>query len=311
MTSAGGRSTEPVLQGLAPANPDRIVITVLTDQAQSFLQTKAGQVDYDMGGLPPTAHQELFNTYGVNKSRYFVNPGPNVAYMALNTSRAPFSNVNLRKAVNYAVDRPAWLRVGGLLAGKRTDQILPSGLRGFRDAKIYPIQGANPTRAKQLAGGSNAEVTILHTTSPTAVARAQILQFNLRQMGLQPKLKPQPFAVAIKTAGTRERTSTRSRSRGSPTIRPVRLHQRAAGRREHPGRQQQQLLVLEQPDLQQAHAGRRQALRQRPVRGVREARRRHHAEPGAVGPDAQRQHARVRPRASRTTSITRSTRPPS
>ena len=190
-------------KGTRPQNADRIVISVLTDQAQSFLQTKAGQADYDMGGLPPTAHQELFNTYGVNKSRYFVNPGPNVTYVALNTSRAPFSNVNLRKAVNYAVDRPAWLRVGGLLAGKRTDQILPPSIRGFRDAKIYPIQGANPTRAKQLAGGSNADVTILHTTTPTSVARAQILQFNLRQMGLQPKLKPQPFGVAIKTAGTK------------------------------------------------------------------------------------------------------------
>jgi ABC-type transport system substrate-binding protein len=191
-------------KGPRPQNPDRIVITVLTDQAQSFLQTKAGQVDYDMGGLPPTAHQELFNTYGVNKSRYFVNPGVNVFYAALNTSSGrPFANTNLRKAVNYAVDRPAWLRVGGLLAGKRTDQILPPSMRGFRDAKIYPIQGANPTRAKQLAGGSNAEVTILHTTSASAVARAQILQFNLRQMGLQPKLKPQPFAVAIKTAGSR------------------------------------------------------------------------------------------------------------
>jgi ABC-type transport system substrate-binding protein len=188
-------------KGPRPANADRIVISVLTDQAQSFLQTKAGQVDYDMGGLPPTAHQELFNTYGVNKSRYFVNPGVNVFYAALNTSRAPFSNVNLRKAVNYAVDRPAWVRVGGLLAGKRTDQILPPSMRGFTDAKIYPIKGADPAKAKQLAGGSNAEVTILHTTSATAVARAQILQFNLRQMGLQPKLKPQPFAVAIKTAG--------------------------------------------------------------------------------------------------------------
>ena len=189
-------------KGSRPQNPDRIVITVLTDQSQSFLQTKAGQVDYDMGGLPPTAHQELFNSYGVNKGRYFVNPGPNVAYAALNTSAGrPFANVNLRKAVNFAVDRPAWLRVGGLLAGKRTDQILPPSIRGFRDAKIYPLQGANPTRAQQLAGGSNAEVKILHTTSPTAVARAQILQFNLRQMGLRPELKPQPFAVAIKTAG--------------------------------------------------------------------------------------------------------------
>ena len=33
------------------------------------------------------------------------------------------------------------------------------------------------------------------------MARGQILQFNLKQMGLNPKLKPQPFGVAIKTAG--------------------------------------------------------------------------------------------------------------
>ncbi len=190
-------------KGSRPSNADRIVITVLVDQAQSFLQVKAGQADYDMGGLPPTAHQELFNKYGVNKSRYFVNPGQNVTYLALNTSRPAFKNANVRKGVNYAVDRPALLRVGGLLAGRRTDQILPPSIQGFRDAKLYPIKGADPAKAKSLAGGSNAEVTILHTTSPSSVARGQILQYNLKQMGLNPKLKPQPFGVAIKTAGTK------------------------------------------------------------------------------------------------------------
>ena len=190
-------------KGPRPANADRIVITVLVDQNQSFLQVKAGQADYDMGGLPPTAHQELFNRYGVNKSRYFVNPGPNVTYLALNTSRSAFKNANVRKAVNYAIDRPAILRVGGLLAGKRTDQILPPSIPGFRDVKLYPIQGADPTKAKQVAGGANSTVQILHTTSPSSVARAQILQYNLRQMGLNPQLKPQPFGVAIKTAGTK------------------------------------------------------------------------------------------------------------
>ena len=190
-------------KGSRPSNADRIVITVLVDQSQSFLQVKAGQADYDMGGLPPTAHQELFNKYGVNKSRYFVNPGPNVTYLALNTSRPAFKNANVRKAVNYAIDRPAILRVGGLLAGKRTDQILPPSIQGFRDAKLYPIQGADPNKAKQVSGGSGADVTILHTTSPSSVARGQILQYNLKQMGLNPKLKPQPFGVAIKTAGTK------------------------------------------------------------------------------------------------------------
>jgi ABC-type transport system substrate-binding protein len=191
-------------KGSRPANADRIVITVLTDQAQSFLQTKAGQVDYDMGGVPPTAHQELFNKYGVNKSRYFVNPGVNVFYVALNSSRPAFQNVKVRQAVNYAIDRPAMLRVGGLLAGKRTDQILPPSMRGFRDAKLYPIKGADPAKAKQLAGGASSNVTILHTTSASSVARGQILQFNLKQMGMNPTLKPQPFGVAIKTAGDKK-----------------------------------------------------------------------------------------------------------
>jgi ABC-type oligopeptide transport system substrate-binding subunit len=187
-------------RGSRPQNPDRIVITVLTDQAQSFLQTKAGQVDYDMGGLPPTAHQELFNTYGVNKSRYFVNPGVNVFYLALNTSRPAFSAVSNRKAANHAIDRPALVRVGGLLAGKRTDQILPPSMRGFREAALYPIKGADPARAKSLVQGAPS-VTLLHTTSASAVARGQVFKFNLEQAGFKVTLKPQPFAVAIKTAG--------------------------------------------------------------------------------------------------------------
>jgi ABC-type transport system substrate-binding protein len=95
------------------------------------------------------------------------------------------------------------LRVAGKFAGKRTDQILPPNLQGFRDANLYPIQGANPTRARQIANGARDKITVLHTTSATSVARAQVIQYNLRQMGLDVDLKPQPFAVAIKTAGTR------------------------------------------------------------------------------------------------------------
>jgi ABC-type transport system substrate-binding protein len=193
-------------KGNRPANPDRIVFTTNTDLNQSLLQVRAGQVDYDAGGLPPTAHEDLSSTFGVRKGgngRYFVNTGINTLYLALNTSRPAFGKLSLRKAVNHAVDRPAMLRVAGKFAGKRTDQILPPNLQGFRDANLYPIQGANPTRARQIANGAKDKITVLHTTSATSVARAQVIQYNLRQMGLDVDLKPQPFAVAIKTAGTR------------------------------------------------------------------------------------------------------------
>jgi ABC-type transport system substrate-binding protein len=193
-------------RGNRPANPDRIVITTNTDINQSLLQVRAGQVDYDQSGLPPTAHDDVSRQFGVRKSgngRYFVNTGINTTYLALNTSRPALRKVNLRKAVNWAIDRPALLRVAGKYAGKRTDQILPPNMFGFREANIYPIKGANVARGRQLVAGARDNITILHTTTPTSVARAQILKYNLEQIGLGVTLKPQPFAVAIRTAGTK------------------------------------------------------------------------------------------------------------
>jgi peptide/nickel transport system substrate-binding protein len=193
-------------KGNRPSNADRIVYTVNTELNQSLLQVRAGQADYDAGGLPPTAHDSLSREYGVKKGgngRYFVNSVISTTYLSLNTIGGPLGKVSNRKAVNYAIDRPALLRVAGKFAGARTDQILPPNIRGFRQADIYPLKGANPTRAKQISGGDSSNLTILHTTSATSIARAQVLQFNLTQAGYKVTLKPQPFAVAIKTAGTK------------------------------------------------------------------------------------------------------------
>ena len=196
----------PNYRGNRPANADRIVYTVNTDQNQSLLQVRAGQADYDASGVPPTAHADLAQQFGVRKAgngRYFVNPYMGVGYVALNTSRAPFSRVNIRKAANFAIDRPALVRVSGKFYGKRTDQILPPSLQGYREANLYPIKGADPARARQLSGGAGNTVTIIHSTSALRTAQAQVVKFNLEQMGLKAETRPLPFAVALRTVGTR------------------------------------------------------------------------------------------------------------
>jgi ABC-type transport system substrate-binding protein len=196
----------PNYKGSRPANADRIVYTVNTDQNQSLLQVRAGQADYDASGVPPTAHADLAQQYGVKKGgagRYFVNPYMGVSYVALNTSRAPFSRSNIRKAANFAIDRPALVRVSGKYYGKRTDQILPPTLQGYREATLYPIKGANPAKARQLSGGAGNTVTIIHSTTALRTAQAQVLKFNLEQMGLRAETRPLPFAVALRTVGTR------------------------------------------------------------------------------------------------------------
>ena len=196
----------PNYKGSRPANADRIVYTVNTDQNQSLLQVRAGQADYDASGIPPTAHADLAQQFGVRKGgagRYFVNSYMGVGYVALNTSRAPFSRVNIRKAANFAIDRPAMVRVSGKFYGKRTDQILPPSLQGYREATLYPIKGADPAKARQLSGGAGNTVTIIHSTTALRTAQAQVLKFNLEQMGLKAETKPLPFAVALRTVGTR------------------------------------------------------------------------------------------------------------
>jgi peptide/nickel transport system substrate-binding protein len=193
----------PYYKGSRPANTDKIVFNTNLDVNQSLLQVKAGQADLAIG-LPPTSHDELGREFGVNKGRYFVGPETCVLYTALNTSRAPFSNAAARKAANFAIDRPALVRLSGKYAGKRHDQILVPGVPGFKNFRLYAIRGADVAKAKSVGGSAiNGSVTIFHSTSSLNTQRAQVLQYNLKQVGFDVKLKPTPGAVYYKTLGTK------------------------------------------------------------------------------------------------------------
>jgi len=176
-------------KGPRPANIDTFDITVNTNLDQSLLQVRSNQVDYDMGGLPNTAHADLAKQYGVNKGQYQVHQLVETDYVALNTSRPTFGSTTLRKAANFAIDRPAMLRVRGAFAGKRTDQVLPPGMGGFKDVKAYPLKGADYSKAKSLAKSNCKDVTLYSTTSSTGQALAQVFKYNLTQMGCNVNVK--------------------------------------------------------------------------------------------------------------------------
>ena len=136
-------------RGGRPAHVDTFIISTNTDFDQSLRQVKRGQVAYDLGGLPPSApYAQLGKVYGVNKGQFWVNPLDEVDYVALNTSRPTFGQLALRKAANYAIDRPAMMRQRGAYAGTLTDQILPPGMAGFRRYTPYPLNGPNFAKAQ-------------------------------------------------------------------------------------------------------------------------------------------------------------------
>jgi peptide/nickel transport system substrate-binding protein len=137
-----------------------------------------------MGGLPSTAHSALAREFGVNKDRYQVHPLVETDYVALNTTTGrTFSEMKLRKAANFAIDRPAMLRVRGAFSGKATDQILPPGMGGFQDGSIYPLTGADFARAKHLAGGSCKHVNLWTANTTQGQNLGQVFKYDLEQIG--------------------------------------------------------------------------------------------------------------------------------
>jgi len=142
----------------------------------------------------------LIAKYGVNKSRLWFNPGLTLRMLAFNSSRPLFrDNAELRKAVNFALDRKALLATaGGPYAGRVTDQYLPYGIPGFRDSDIYPLEGADLARAKSLAQGNlRSGKAVMYTTDVLpAVTLAQLANQQLALIGLEVEVKRIPLHIA-------------------------------------------------------------------------------------------------------------------
>src|SRR5215471_8892775 len=189
----------PNYGGTRPHHVDRIVATVNTNINQSLLQVKAGEADYDLYGLPQTAAAELSKQYGVNKGRFWVHSINAVDYLAINTRRV--KDVSIRKAINYAIDRPAIIRQAGVLAGQPTDQILPPTLRGFREAELYPLNGPDLARAKALMKGRTLKMTLYSTNDPVAQGQDQVIVANLKAIGITVTPKPLPFSPLLAATG--------------------------------------------------------------------------------------------------------------
>ncbi|EJS90955.1 HbpA, partial [Pasteurella multocida subsp. multocida str. Anand1_cattle] len=65
--------------------------------------------------------------------------GLNIAYIAFNTEKAPFDNVKVRQALNYATDKKAIIDVVYQGAGVMAKNVLPPTIWSYNDdVQDYP-----------------------------------------------------------------------------------------------------------------------------------------------------------------------------
>jgi ABC-type oligopeptide transport system substrate-binding subunit len=198
----------PHYKGGRAANADTIQVNIGNDVAVEFQNVEKGTSDYASGGIPATEWKNIVAKYGLNKKdgRVQVRPQLDIRYVALNHSRPLFKdNPNLAKAVNWAVDRQAFSAQGGYLYGKRTGQILPPGMLGYKPQGIYPLKVTANTikQARKLAEGNlrGGKAVLWSSNAGTAPLQAQLIQYNLKQIGIDAEIKLLPRAQQFTNAG--------------------------------------------------------------------------------------------------------------
>ena len=187
----------PHYPGGRPANVDQVVWTIGESLDACIQATEQNRIDHcvDSPLISSATAKDLHERYGLNRRQFFVNPSMSTWYLAFNHDRRAFKGpgqIPLKKAINYALDRPEIVRAFPYLGGKRTDQILPPALA--KDTSLYPLKGADPATAKKWFARARfkPEKLVLYTNNQPqlgGVAVAQVIAFNLRQIGIDVEVK--------------------------------------------------------------------------------------------------------------------------
>ncbi len=165
---------------------DKIKITVLSNPSTEVNDIEQGRFDWMQAPPPPDRYAAVKKKY--EGTQFRVEPGVNVYFFWMNTTRAPFDDVKVRQAVNYALNPEALERIyaGQLTAGQ---QILPEGMPGHKPFELYPYDLAKAKALMKEASPSQRQVTVWTNSEPENREATEYYVAVLKKLGLEPRLK--------------------------------------------------------------------------------------------------------------------------
>ena len=171
---------------VADATVDKIVVTQNKNNSAQVTGVEQNTIDYMVD--PPDADR-LPEVKAKFANRFRFEDSINTYYFWMNNQKAPFNDVKVRQAINYAIDPEALNRVfGGRL--HPTQQILPPGMPGYDEYKLYP--GPDMEKAKSLMAEANPadkDITVWTDDEPDRKRIGQYYQDVLKQLGFNADLK--------------------------------------------------------------------------------------------------------------------------
>ncbi|MEP6953043.1 MAG: ABC transporter substrate-binding protein [Solirubrobacteraceae bacterium] len=196
------------VDGRPDGYPDAITIDCCADPERALRAVQQGRADVVGGdfGLDPSLARQLDAIATRFASRLHTTPVPVTRFAFLNTHVPPFDDLDVRRALNYAVDRRAFAAVvGGERYAQATCQFLPPSFPGYRPYCPYTAAAGvgrrsfvpDLARARRLIARSHTRgmrVTVL-TGRPLTDADARPLVTLLDRLGYRARLRVLPERV--------------------------------------------------------------------------------------------------------------------
>ena len=183
---------------VADAQVDKITVTQNKNNSAQVTGVEQNQIDYMQS--PPDADRlsEVKAKFG---DRFRLENSINTYYFWMNNKTAPFNDIRVRQAINYAIDPEALNRVfGGRL--HPTQQILPPGMPGYDEFKMFP--GPDMNKAKALLAEANPadkDITVWTDDEPDRKRIGEYYHDLLNELGFNAQLKVIAGDVYFTTIG--------------------------------------------------------------------------------------------------------------
>lgn len=185
-----------VLKPVIQSSPT-LVLYGVKDPLVRYLKLKRGEVDLIHNDIPIEMYlkgiKEGFLSYSAPSASY--------TYLGMNLSDEPFSDVRVRKALSYLVDRVAL--INGLLGGEArpASSLLLEGALGYIDAGGYLYDVKKATQLLQDVGYGVEDpltITLNVTTNPFVQRIAQVLQYQFKQAGVELRIQAREWGSFYK-----------------------------------------------------------------------------------------------------------------
>ena len=179
-------NNEKLLPDIPSGHMDKIEIEILRNQSTQVNDVEQGKLNWIFDPPPSDRYQEILKKY--EGSQFTVEPTISTFYFWMNSKVAPFDDIKVRQAVNYAVDRSALERIyTGQLAGSQ--QILPPGMPGYEKFELYPHDMAKAKEMIKEANPSDMDITVWTDSESPNDDAGTYYQSVLQELGFNADLK--------------------------------------------------------------------------------------------------------------------------